>query len=145
MSRKLVLKILGVVFAAQLVVMTYFAYAGNIRLGWDANPEPEVIGYNVYVKNHINEDYRLMSEVFEQDLDNPLVPTIGVWGLTDALTYYFVATAFSEADESDHSNEVYWTGPVPDSPTPIPNGDKDSDSGGGGCFIGSLFSSGGTR
>ncbi len=153
MSRKLALKILGVVFAVQLIAMTWFAHAGSIRLGWDANSEPEVIGYNIYVKNHINEDYRPMTEIFEQDLDNPLMPTIGVWGLTDTLTYYFVATAFSEDAESAFSNEAIWTGPEPPPDEPPPdelppdepgdgNGDVDKDknskSGGGGCFISSL-------
>jgi len=117
------------------LLITVSAIAGDIRLTWDANDEPTVTGYNVYWRNHINENYKLMSEIFEQDFDNPLFPEIGVWGLSNSLNYYFVATAFSTDAESGHSNEVLWSYTAP-APKP------DSGGGGGGCFISTV---GGTQ
>jgi hypothetical protein len=105
----------------------------SIRLAWDANEEPDVIGYNLYVKNHINADYHMMSEIREQDLFNPLFPETDIWGLDENMVYYFVVTAFTSDQESGHSNEVVWQYV----PKPEPNDDRDKSSG-GGCFISTL-------
>lgn len=113
------------------------AFAEPVTLAWNPNEEPEVIGYNVYFKNHINEDYRLATEIFEADFDNPLFPEITFWGLNAALTYYYVATAFDGTNESGHSNEVIWSAPKAE---PKPEKKKSgSGGGGGGCFIGTLM------
>jgi hypothetical protein len=109
--------------------MSTLCFAADVSLEWDANEEPEVIGYNIYGRNHLNEDYRLFGEILEQDFDNPLFPTVTFWNLNNNLTYYFVATAFSEDDESEYSNEVVWT-----APTSSPKGTSKGSSG-GGCFI----------
>lgn len=125
-----------VVFIIEIISMVSMAYSESVTLMWDPNPEPEVIGYNIYFKNHINEDYQLTSEIFESDFDNPLYPEVTFWGLNVNLVYYYVATAFSSDDESAYSSEVQWTAPT----TPDPDqSDGDSGSGGGGCFISSLM------
>lgn len=136
---KKLIYLLIVVFIIEIITMVSMAYSESVTLIWDPNEEPEVIGYNIYFKNHINEDYHIASEIFEQDLDNPLYPEITFWGLNVNLVYYYVATAFSSDDESSYSNEVQWTAPT----TPEPDqSDGDSGSGGGGgggCFISSLM------
>ena len=45
-----------VVFIIEIISMVSMAYSESVTLMWDPNPEPEVIGYNIYFKNHINED-----------------------------------------------------------------------------------------
>lgn len=126
--------LIAFVFIIELICMFSSVYGENVTLAWDPNSEPEVIGYNIYFKNHINEDYRLASEIFESDFDNPLFPEITFWGLNVNMPYYYVATAFSPDEESGHSNEVIWTY-NPDDP-----GTTDDNSGGagGGCFIDSI-------
>ncbi|MHC4640104.1 MAG: hypothetical protein ACYS32_00565 [Planctomycetota bacterium] len=132
-----------ILFALTIVLMLMLtglqsAIPADITLAWDPNEEPEVIGYNIYFRNHINEDYRFMAEILEQDFDNPLQPTIGIWGLSEILTYHFVATAFSTDEESDYSNSVIWSAP-PEPPTePPPAPAPPAGSGGGGCFISSI-------
>lgn len=115
------------------MLLTLTAIAGDVTLGWDPNSEPDLKGYNLYFKNHISEDYRLMSEMFENDLENPLAPTVKIFGLSDSLVYYFVATAFNDTDESDHSNEVIWEAPAEPDPD---NGDNGDSS---GCFISTVI------
>ena len=118
------------------MLLTLSAYAGDITLGWDPNDEPDLKGYNLYFKNHINEDYKPMTEIFENDLENPLAPTVKIFGLNDSQVYYFVATAFDDTLESDYSNEVMWSAPDPE-PEPEDN-DDDGSAGGGGCFISTI-------
>jgi len=133
--KKILIYIISIVFIVEFIITVVSAYSESVTLAWDPNTEPEVIGYNIYFRNHINEDYRIASEIFEQDLDNPLLPEITFWGLNVNLVYYYVATAFSSDDESAHSNEVQWTAPDPDQS----DGDSGSDGGEGGCFISSLM------
>jgi hypothetical protein len=112
------------------MLLAFAAMAADITLAWDPNDEADLKGYNLYFKNHINEDYQLMTEVLEDDLLNPLVPTIQIFGLSDNLVYYFVATAFTDTKESAYSNEVVW-----EAPTPEPD---DNGASTGGCFISTL-------
>jgi hypothetical protein len=116
------------------MLLAFAAMAADITLAWDPNDEPDLKGYNIYFKNHVNEDYRLMAELFEDDLLNPLVPTIQIFSLSDSLVYYFVATAFSETLESEHSNEVIWKAPA----KPEPDDNTDNGDGSGGCFISTI-------
>lgn len=127
----MIAKVIGVILLFELIIMAALSHAGDVRLAWDSNSEPEVIGYNIYQRNHINEDYILAGEILEQDFDNPLFPEITIWNLDNTLKYYFVATAFSETEESGYSNEVIWT-------APSPKKDKSSGGGGGGCFINTI-------
>jgi hypothetical protein len=106
----------------------------NITLAWDANEEPEITGYNLYTKHHVNETYTLLSEILEEDLDNPLMPQIKIWGLDKNLTHYFVCTAKTETQESGYSKEVSWTAPNTNERTA-----EKANGSSGGCFINSLM------
>ena len=140
MKMKKIIYLLSFIFFLEFVFMCISVYASDVTLAWDPNEEPEVVGYNIYWKNLNFEDYKFCCEIMEQDFDNPLFPEMTIWGLSDILTYYFVATAWSDTDESAFSNEVVWIAPQSD-PDPDPDPDIGSNSPSGGnspCFISTL-------
>lgn len=132
-----IVRVIILILFVELVAMTFFVYAEPVTLAWDSNTEPDLGGYNVYTKNHVNEDWRLVTEIYENDLVDPLHPETTIWGLSTSLVYHFVVTAFNDAVESGYSNEVIWEYQPPE-PEPEPDKKKKSGGGGGGCFIGSL-------
>jgi len=81
-------------FLSQSVV-----HAGEIKLAWDPNTDPDVAGYRVY--------YGLGSRNYDQVMDVGNCTSRVVTGLVQGRTYYFAATAVNTARiESDFSNEV---------------------------------------
>jgi len=72
-----------------------------VTLAWDANSEPDIVGYRVYTS--------LTPGVYTA---GPAVTAdearATVTGLAAGQTVYFVVTAFNTSDlESDYSNEVF--------------------------------------
>ena len=89
------------------------SHAGNVTLGWDSNVEPDIAGYNVY--------YGVASRAYEGSTDVGNQTSHNLTGLVDGQTYYFAATAYNlQGMESDYSNEVTYTMPLPNAP-PVAN------------------------
>ena len=68
------------------------------RLVWDANAEPEVIGYKVH--------RGLSSGQYNTVVDVGNVTEYQLVGLDPTKTYYFAVTAYSATQESGYSNEA---------------------------------------
>ncbi len=77
------------------------AYAGDVTLQWDPNPETDLAGYKVY--------YGTASRSYTAPISLGLQSSYTVTGLA-AGTYYFSVTAFNQDGlESAFSNEVSTT------------------------------------
>jgi hypothetical protein len=124
--------------------------AQDITLKWEANTEPDLVGYKIYYKqnfsgapyNGIDIDqgvspieividiaYYIPGDNHYMDPDNPEFLLTGLD--YDNYDYYLVVTAFDNEEpvnESGYSNEVNTI----DDPIETPPEDNDSD---GGCFI----------
>ncbi len=123
-----------IIFVLVILVSTAGALNNTITLAWDVHADPNVIGYNLYTKNHINEYYRFYSEIVEIDLPDWLNPSVKIFSLDRNLAHYFTLTAFTETNESGFSNEViYVDGIVNNDPIDLPTPHK--SGGGGSCFI----------
>jgi len=93
---------IGFLLALSLVT----ASAASVTLAWDASPSPEVTGYKIY----FGPSSRNYTNVI--NVGNVLVAT--VTNLSTGGTYFFAATAYDGGGlESDFSNEVSYTVPVP--------------------------------
>jgi hypothetical protein len=78
---------------------------GYVTLEWDANTEPNLAGYRIYVGT-ASGSYGTIP------IEAGLATTCTVGKLTNGRTYYFVATAFDTSGvESGRSNEVSCTVP----------------------------------
>jgi len=128
-----------IIFVLVIFVSGVGALNNTITLAWDFADDPEIIGYNLYTKNHINEDYRLYSEIQENDLADWAKPAVKVFSLDRNLAHYFVVTAFSVDTESGYSNEViYSDGMYKVVPTDEPQPAPARSGGGSGCFISTI-------
>ena len=84
------------------LVMIFFilaspAIAADVTLVWDANSEPEVIGYRLH--------YSTVNEIpFTDNVDVKKVTQYTVTGLEIDTTYFFAATAYSLEQESEYSD-----------------------------------------
>lgn len=75
-----------------------------VDLSWDASPDTNVIGYNLY--------YGVSSGDYTTKLTVGNSTTLVVTGLVEGVTYYFAATDYdSSGDESDFSNEASYSVP----------------------------------
>jgi hypothetical protein len=78
----------------------------DVTLAWDPNSEPDLEGYNFYW-GYASRDY-----AFSKDVGN--VTEYTVTGLIPGITYYFAVTAYNTSGlESDYSDEVVYTIPIP--------------------------------
>lgn len=90
------------------------ASPGNITLAWDANTEPDLAGYKIYIglesmtfETPPGEDPGPFFGVYESPVDVGLVTQFTLQGLPGGVTYYFALTAYdTELSESAFSNEV---------------------------------------
>ncbi|HNS77602.1 MAG TPA: fibronectin type III domain-containing protein [Syntrophorhabdus sp.] len=82
-----------------LLVLMGTGHAADVRLAWNASPEPDIAGYKIY--------YGTASRVYDWSIDAKKVTTFTVSGLADGRTYYFAVTAYDTSNlESTYSNEV---------------------------------------
>jgi len=126
--------------AAMYSLFPAAASADQIILAWDANTEPDLAGYVVYGKQGSPcPPYDYIDTYPEEDLDDPLFPTIVITGLDNNIVYYFVVTAYNTAEmESDFSNIVSSTGEDAVCFRENSSGGGSGGGGGGGgggCFI----------
>lgn len=83
-----------------------FAWAAPVTLAWDANPEPEVAGYELR--------YGEVSGQYTSTVQAGKNTTITVPYLAPGKTYYFAVFAYNAAGQkSAPSNEVIHTVPEP--------------------------------
>ena len=116
---------LYIIFVAALLLMTLYpvrvVYSAQVTLEWEASPDPDVAGYNVY-QGANSRDYDA-----SMDVGNWTSATIA--NLEDNATYYFAVTAYnSVGDESGYSNEVCLNCATVSTTTPV---GSSSSSGGG--------------
>lgn len=89
------------------------AASAEVKLAWDPSPDACVTGYRVY--------WGYQSRNYSGSFDVGNVTTATVGSLGDGTTYFFAVTACAGTDlESDYSNEVEYTTPVPLPPPPPP-------------------------
>jgi hypothetical protein len=82
-----------------VVVLSPFDSASQIKLAWDPETDPGVIGYKVY--------YGTASRTYGIPTNVGNVTAYRLNGLTLGVTYYIAVTAYDAANnESDYSNEV---------------------------------------
>lgn len=80
-------------------------FAAEVKLQWDANTESDLAGYKVY--------YGQTSRNYGIPIDVGNITNAIVTNLTEGMTYYFAATAYSDSGlESPYSIEVVYTIPV---------------------------------
>jgi hypothetical protein len=76
-------------------------YSAQVKLAWDANTEPALAGYKIYVG--------ASSRNYDHSVDVGNSTEYTVTGLADGQTYYLAATAYdTDGNESGYSNEVNW-------------------------------------
>ena len=97
-----------------ITLLSAAAWAGsNVTLAWDANIEPDLVGYKMYISSESG-----------QFTDPPVATitapatTVTVMNLPDG-TWYFVVTAYDSTQESGYSNQV---GDTFDAPPDNPKG-----------------------
>ena len=106
----------------------------EITIAWDANTGEKLAGYAIYVKNSPDEPFRLLDDLYLDELQDPANPMVTLTELEDDSTYYFAVTAFDEeGHESNYSREVC-AQVEGASITRCSSGDS-RGGGGGGCFI----------
>lgn len=88
------------------------SFAGQANLAWDASSSPGVAGYKLL--------YGTASRNYTQSLDVGNTTSYTVTGLDDGKKYYFAAAAYNSASvQSGYSNEVAYTTPATQPPSPI--------------------------
>jgi hypothetical protein len=84
----------------------------EIRLAWDPNIEPDIAGYRIH--------YGELPGAPDQRADAGNATTVTIGNLSPGKTYAFHATAYSTLGlESDHSQAVLYTVPIPENPEPL--------------------------
>ena len=88
-----------------LLTITLLSSVFAVTLEWDPSPDSWVAGYAIH--------YGTMSSNYMIRLDVGNSTTCTITNLSQGVTYYFVATAYtSDGQESLPSNEVAYTVPI---------------------------------
>ena len=91
------------------ILSTCYTTNNSVSLAWDPSPDPFAVGYIIY--------YRTISNQYNAHIDVGAVTNTILNFLTNNITYYFVATAYSIVGlESIFSNEVSYKVPPKISP-----------------------------
>lgn len=92
--------------SAILFPLTPNAFAGQVKLAWDANSESILAGYRLH--------YGEASRNYTADIDVGNQTSYTATNLDDGKTYYFAVTAYDTSGtiKSDFSNEVSYTIPT---------------------------------
>ncbi len=131
------------VFPVLFVTLSTFlsiniAHCFDRSFAWDANTEPDLAGYRIYYKTGAGALYDGTGAVEGNSpiqiplasLNDPENPEYTLHGLSDAGTFYFVATAYDiYNNESNYSNVLCFGS------TCVAIVQGAGESGGGGCFI----------
>src|SRR5256886_2562970 len=100
------------------LALTWLAFitrvvAGNVTLTWNADLDPNVVGYRLYSGT--------TTGVYTQTTEVGSAVSASVSNLAGGKTYFFVVTAYNAAAvESGPSNEVSYLAPT-STPTPTPS------------------------
>lgn len=93
-----------------LYLSPLITYASQVTLAWDQNPEPDIAGYKVH--------YGTSTRNYEHRVDVGNYTSCTISDLQEGTTYYFAATAYnSQLNESDFSEEIGYTIPIPSPPS----------------------------
>ena len=95
-----------------------FFVGGEVTLAWDANTEPDLVGYKLYYDINSGYPYSPAEEyqanegaspitITVESLEDPDNPEYTLTGLTMGQLYYFVVTAYDTELEGDYSDELY--------------------------------------
>ncbi len=104
MTQKSIFKMCVLWITWGIVVCSTSSYATAV-LEWDANPEPTVAGYNVYLGN--------ASRSYSQVIDVGLQTSYQLTNVNVGVTYFIAVTAYDSGRlESPFSDEVIYTLPV---------------------------------
>lgn len=88
------------------MLFTLMGWSATANFVWDANPASDAVtGYRIY--------WGPNSRTYTNNVTLGNVTTGSVTNLNEGDTYYFAATAYNAAGESDFSNEVFFTVPMP--------------------------------
>ena len=98
------------------------AYSANLTLAWDANNEPDLLGYHVFC-GESSGNYTINHDITSSDPNDPPPTTCEFTGLEEGKEYYFAAIAYSENGQSDYSQEISYT-------VPMAQNDPDTDQDG---------------
>ena len=100
--------LLNAIFFALAAMPLTGAYAANVTLGWDSNPEPDLEGYVVHRNvGSPGPPYDYSNDLPEDELANPLHPKVTLTGLSEDTPYYIALTAYNtEGVESSYSDDV---------------------------------------
>ena len=100
---------LGITFIFSLLTGT--GYSANLTVAWDANSEPDLIGYRIYC-GESSGNYTVNHDLISSDPNDPPPTTYEFTGLKEGTTYYLAAKAISQTGESDYSQEISYTVPA---------------------------------
>jgi hypothetical protein len=116
-------KLATVLSALCAIAATSVAATQSVTVSWDANSEPNVIGYRLF--------YGTQSRVYTNQLDVP-GPMAVASDLSEGETYYFAAVAYDNTGlQSEHSAEISYRVPGgPPGPSPTPSATPRPPSGG---------------
>jgi MYXO-CTERM domain-containing protein len=97
-----------------LMLAPFVATAATVTLAWDANTEPEVIGYKIYYDTDSGHPYEGTQanegpspvDFPVSSLADPTAPSVELSGLPSCTYFYFAVTAYDASAESDYSGEV---------------------------------------
>ncbi|MGB5619273.1 MAG: MopE-related protein, partial [Desulfobacterales bacterium] len=98
------------------------AYSANLTLAWDANNEPDLLGYHVFC-GESSGNYTINHDITSSDPNDPPPTTCEFTGLEEGKEYFFAAIAYSENGQSDYSQEISYT-------VPMAQNDPDTDQDG---------------